>query len=398
MRIAIYTNDLTRDNVHLMPWRTVVEVTAGMRKAGHDAVVLSGRPGARGEEWVCGTVPIREVAKSRTPEGRSALLDYIRQERFDILYWPFAWWGAGKARKLLERLNLRIVGYVPGSRYLFRSVLRAIPSIGLRFSLPYLAQSLYSDSRLVAEMKRGGVGSAITMTEFSRRALIRGGWPEDRIVAIPPGKSPVAIPETDAPVFRRVMESVGDKPFFLFFGPPTPIRGVNQLLDAFPRVAAANGDARLVCLFRADPNVDMPLFRQKIERLGLGDRVQCVWESVTQGELAAFLNACHAVVLPFLIVPSEIPLAIIEVLEYGKPVIVSNAEGTGRFCRPFGVVTAPGNVAQLSAAMVRLREDLDLYTKKSAAAEVQWRSHPTWGRVADRWGAVLDEAISAVTA
>ena len=333
MRIAIFINDLTCENVHLMPWRTVVEVAIGMGKAGHKVLILSGRPRTKGGEWLCRTVSIREVAKPRTSAERLTLLDQIREENLDILYWPFAWLGARKARRFLNKLSMQIVGYVPGSRYLFRSVLRAIPSIGLGFALPYLAQSLYSTSRLVTEMKLAGVESVVTMTEFNSQTLIRGGWPKDRVAVTAPGKSPLVTPDIGSPFLQRIMKAIGKNPFFLFFGPPTPIRGVNQLLDAFPRIAMFNGDARLVCLFRADSNVNIPLVRQRIKKLGLGGRIHCIWESVTRGELAAFLNACHVVVLPFLLVPSEIPLAIIEAAGYGKPVISTGPSGTGEYVK-----------------------------------------------------------------
>ena len=156
MLIAVYTNDLNPDNIHLMPWRMVVEVVAGMREAGHEAVVLSGCPEKRTKEWYFGAVPICPVSKSRTDQERDTLLEQIQSVNYDVLYWPFAWWGAGKTHKLFRQLHLRVIGYIPGARYVFRSVLRAIPSIGVYSLLPYLMQSIYSNSRLVRGMKWGG--------------------------------------------------------------------------------------------------------------------------------------------------------------------------------------------------------------------------------------------------
>jgi glycosyltransferase involved in cell wall biosynthesis len=361
-----------------------------MCEAGHDAFVLSGWPEAGNEEWRYGTVSIHKVAKPRTAEERVGFLRRIRAENIDALYWPFAWWGAGNARWLLGQLDMRIVGYIPGARYMFRSVLRAIPSIGLHFSLPYLAQSLYPDSLLTREMKRVGVDSVITMTDFSRQALIRGGWPEDCVIAVPPGKSPVDTPATDAPVFRRIMRVVGDKPFFLFFGPPTAIRGINQLLNAFSRVAAEHDNARLVCLFRSDSNVDMAAVRRKIEEERQGDRIQCVWQSLTPAELAAFLNACHAVVLPFLLIPSEIPLAIIEASGHGKPVISTGPGGTGEFVAGFGLSAQVGDVADLADKMDALLVDRDLYENRCRRAHEVFALCKRWPEVAQSWLAALE--------
>ena len=390
MRIGIYTNDLTRDNAHLMPWRTVTEVAAGMREAGHDVVVLSGRSEAGCETWHHGNVPIHEVAKSRSDEERRILLNQIHQEQLDALYWPFAWWGANKARALLAQLDVRIIGYIPGAAYMCQSVLCVIPSIGVRFSLPYLVQSLYPTKRLTSEMKRCGVESVITMTDFSRQELIRGGWPKSRIIAVAPGKSTVPKSDVKSPTFQRVMDSVGDRPFFLFFGPPTAIRGVNQLLAAFSRLTSKHDDVCLVCLFRADSNIDMPSFQQKIEGMGLGPRVQCVWDSVKTPELSAFIAACHAVVLPFLLVPSEIPLAIIEAAGHGKPVISTGPGGTGDFVEKFGLTAPVADVSELAAKMKALFYDRDLYKDRCRRAREVFASVKTWPEVAQLWMKVLD--------
>ncbi len=149
----------------------------------------------------------------------------------------------------------------------------------------------------------------------------------------------------------------------------------------------------LVCLFRSDPQTDIAAARQMVEDRLHDERIFCVWESVGKVDLNAFLEACHAVVLPFLLVPAEIPLAIIEAAGCQKPVITTGPGGTGDFVREFGLAVPAGRSHALADAMRRLLEDQQLYADKCAAARRMYAAHPTWDEVAQTWLSIAARAI-----
>lgn len=389
MKIALYTNDLTEQNAHLMPWRTIIEVASGMRAEGHDAVVLSGRPEGHGRAWQCGAVSVIDTEKLKNPNGTKLLHRRITSGRFEALYWPFAWWRASAPIELLSTLSIPVVGYLPGARYDFSAVLRALPSLGLRASLPYLVQSIYPSSALVRGMRASGVRQVITMSEFSRKSAIAGGWPANQAHAIWPGREAVMPQSEPTPVFSALKTQLDDAPFFLFLGPPTPIRGTNQLLDAFESLSKQHPSVRLVCLFRADSNIDIAATRRVFEQSRQNDRLHVIWGSLTCAELAAFLKACYAVALPFLLVPSEIPLAIIEAAGHGKPVISTGPSGTGDFVSTFGIQTRVADADDLSAAMHHLLDDPVYYSQCCMAAFRTFDACKTWPDVARNWLDVL---------
>jgi glycosyltransferase involved in cell wall biosynthesis len=153
----------------------------------------------------------------------------------------------------------------------------------------------------------------------------------------------------------------------------------------------------LVCLFRSDPGIDVAAIRRRIESRRYAERIICVWESVRKVDLEAFLEACHAVVLPFLLVPSEIPLAVIEAAGHRKPVITTGPGGTADFARPFGLAVPPANSSALAAAMLQLLEDRQLYAGKCDAARRIYAAHPTWEEVAQSWLSVADRAVNSRT-
>jgi glycosyltransferase involved in cell wall biosynthesis len=235
----------------------------------------------------------------------------------------------------------------------------------------------------------------IAASEFNRSAVCRAGWPAEDTYVIPPGRPrDQAGPNEDHPIIFPIVQSkLAGRPFYLFLGPPTAIRGIGPLLRAFGILAQARSDVCLLCLFRSDPGSDVAGIRRRIESSPHAERILCVWGSVGKGDLDAFLDACHAVVLPFLLVPSEIPLAVIEAAGHGKPVLTTGPGGTADFVRDFGLAVPAGHSSALAEAMRRLLDDQQLHAEKSAAAQRLYAAHPTWEQVAQSWLAVADRAL-----
>ena len=100
-------------------------------------------------------------------------------------------------------------------------------------------------------------------------------------------------------------------------GPPGRIRGVFELLGAFEKAADKLKDICLICLFRADGLLDTEKIRGILSKMKNRNRIYTIWESLDIRELYSFIKACHAQILPFILIPSEIPLAIIETIPAG---------------------------------------------------------------------------------
>lgn len=385
MNIALYTHDLNVENGYLMPWGTVLEVGACLSTAGHSAMILSGVSSEPGAGWTARGVRVREVRKPKNRHNLEPLGEVCREERIEVLYWPLDWRRARTDLLSLERVGLQVVWYIPGAWYGLRQVMRAMCLMRSCATLSYLAQVLAPKHRFVRALLAQGARPLITMTDCTRDKLIQLGYPCDAVAAIPPGKEPLPAVGGPSALFNRWREALGDDPYFLFFGPPQAIRGVGQMLSAFQQVAQNHASVRLVCLFRADPGVNTTSWQQRVSRLPCRDRIVAVWESVNRGDLAAFLSGCHAVLQPFLLVPSEIPLAVIESAGYGKPVISTGPSGTGLFAQQFGLMVPPGNAKALAEAMMCLLTNKALYADKCRAALRVYENHPTWDMVAARW-------------
>ncbi len=390
MKIAIYTNDLNEHNIHLMPWRTVLEVSTHIIRLGQSAIVLSGSKKRNEPNWLNKGIQIKAVQKSLNRVGLDKLAAICRDEGVEVLYWPLDWRKPRTDVLQLENVGLRVIWYVPGAYYRLIPVLKVAPYLGLKAVLPYLAQAVMPKRYYVRRLTKNGVRPLIMMSDYSRAMTIRAGYPEKAVFSIPPGKAPLVSSDDKSSVFEETKEKIDGRPYFLFFGPPQAIRGVEQILKAFKRVSSKNADVCLVCLFREDRGLDAESLRVRIQGMKFGKQLISVWESVSKTDLDLFLRNCYAVLKPFLLVPSEIPLAVIEAAGYGKPVISTGPDGTGCFAEQFGLMVPPANYRALAEAMLILLNDRQLYEKKCAAGARVYADHPTWENVAEQWLRIAD--------
>jgi glycosyltransferase involved in cell wall biosynthesis len=93
------------------------------------------------------------------------------------------------------------------------------------------------------------------MTDVAGRRALPACYEKVRVHFSPPGKNNEdcfennGLSETFDPWLQQ-------RPCFLFMGPPSMIRGVLEMLDAFDRAAEKHPDICLVCLFRPDSRLD----------------------------------------------------------------------------------------------------------------------------------------------
>lgn len=393
MKALIFTHDLDDANSHLMPWRTVCEVALRLGGLGIDAGLVS-LGGARREIVGPGIPP----GAAGIRKARSLLAGDLREVadsfRPDAVFWPLAWREPAWRLRLAGGIGAPLVGYFPGGVYGPGPVLGAARRLGARTLAPYLLEAVLPKGRRLGVFRRSGVRAIIAFSDLTARTVAGAGWPEDRVHTIYPGRDALA-PGGEAPELpAEVTEWLDGRPYYLFMGPPSAVRGVFELIAAFDRAAALRPEIALVCLFRADAPLDAARIRGRLARMRHCSRVLAHWESLESGALAAFLANCHALVLPFRIVPSEIPLAVIEALTWGTPVIASDLGGTGEFVRRFGIATPPGNVGALARAMVRLAADSTLHEERRAQARAAFESHPTWQQVAQAWAQVARRAAA----
>ena len=390
LNILVAVHDLSIAKWHLMPWRTAVEIVRELRVLGHNATLISLDNDAidisyeESDVLPAGTI---RICKQRD-RLEHQLGQLCEQSRPDVLFWPVTWREARWRTRIIVKLPLKIVGWFPGGVYTRSDSLYALRKMGLRPTIRYLLEAFYPKSSQILFLKTHGIDALLTMTTMTARVAVEHGWPSEMAFSIPPGRD-AAYEQVD-PLPESVQAWLGDDSYLLFMGPPSAIRGIDEVLDAFALVSQVSRQTRLICLFRADSILEGDRITRKIAAMACNDRIYTAWESLPRPLLNGFIRACHAVVMPFILVPSEIPLAIIETIAHGKPVLSTLCGGTGEFVANFGAVTPVGDTAALSRSMLKMLTDQDYYFERCQKASEAYAGHPHWDKVTRGWAEVAE--------
>ena len=159
-------------------------------------------------------------------------------------------------------------------------------------------------------------------------------------------------PSHRAPAGMKTKLGFGESdPLLVVIGRLEPQKGHSVLLHAMPATLREIPNLRLVCV--GEGSLKQPL-ATLTHNLGISGSVRFVG---FQSNITDWLALADATVLPSFY--EGLPLAAIESLAAGRPVIASHVDGTPEVVvnGVSGLTFAPGDIVALSSAMVRLLSD-----------------------------------------
>ncbi|HSS43237.1 MAG TPA: glycosyltransferase family 4 protein [Solirubrobacterales bacterium] len=162
-------------------------------------------------------------------------------------------------------------------------------------------------------------------------------------------------------------------PVVLSFGLLRPYKGIENLLEAFGRVAASNPAAELWIV--GNPRMDVePLRRHATET---GGRIRFVTRFVDDAEIPAIFRRADLVVLPYL--DAEHSGVLYTGLAFGKPLVLSAVGGFPEVAETGAArLVPPGDTDTLAATLKELlgdeaaRADLASAAVQAAAGPYSW--------------------------
>ncbi len=182
----------------------------------------------------------------------------------------------------------------------------------------------------------------------ARLRLVEGGVDVDRI--------------RQAPCIEHEEFGIDEQhPIVLWAGRLDPVKGLDELIEAFSETAAAT-DANLLI---AGDGAYEPQVRALIERSGLQN---CVHMLGRRDDVASLLKLADLFVLPSR--TEGLPNALLEAMAARKPIVTTEVPG----CRDLicheqnGLLVPPRNAPQLAAAMIRLLTDETTAARLAATA------------------------------
>ena len=162
---------------------------------------------------------------------------------------------------------------------------------------------------------------------------------------------------------RRLREDIGIKPgdfVYITISRLTIQKGHTHLLDAIPSVLETYPEDSKF-LFLGDGH-QKSILADKIKRLGLSEKVQLLG---TRKEIPEFLSLADVFVLPSLW--EGLPLALLEAMSVGLPVVATRVEGVESIIidGENGFLVAPKDSEALARALIDIRLSPDTFNSFS---------------------------------
>lgn len=383
--IVFIAHGFTRDNVRLQPWRYLFEIARRIAETRNVVVITEGAEDAEEEIWDEGIC----VVKSRylSVRRQKDLIQLILRYRPQQLWWSvtprsIAYW------KLFRAIRCDKYALITCPLYSYTQLVRASLA-GVPFDeLKALWQQRLVPRRLFTMMLRGRAFKKLfTQSEANSNILARSGVQKEKLFVLRVGIDPADRDPVDAQVLENEKAGLGleeQTVTLLYFGAIRKIRGFNALLDAFRLVAGESKHASLVVLARGADEKLTSAVSEQIARAKLTGRVHVIGGWLTREQVWAHIESSDLVVLPFVIVPSDVPIAILEAMARGRPVIGSPIDGIPELISGRGVVVDPLDPKLFASAMLSLISDKAGRDRLGKSARDYMMNYPDWETIGNQ--------------
>lgn len=390
MNLLFCCHDFKRENLRLMPWRYLHEVARGLVKRGHQVSVISvERPEASGTNSLDG-ITLCRTDKKGLFSGRA--LNELAGTA-EAIVWsasPLTTFHYSKLKQLGRPLLLLFTGPFYTMREIVRAQKGRVPFRQLATHYQHALAPLCLTACLI---KAPFVKAAVVLSRENARLLGIHGCPDDKVTVIPPGYDGSRIGDSPgiSPADARKLLSLPEGPKILtYLGSLYQVRGVNVLLEAFAEAARQIPGLLLLILARTENQAEINALANRAAKLGIADRTVIIPGFLEKDQVYNYLSASNAVVLPFILVPSDMPLGALEAMALGKPVITTAIDGLPEMVAQKGLVVPPGDAPALAKAICTLSRDEQLYDTLKESCATYMSHYPTWEEITDKFDAIIE--------
>jgi glycosyltransferase involved in cell wall biosynthesis len=404
MRICLVSFGLEERNQRLQPWRYLLEIADTLVQNGHDVHLVSDGYPRLSKEGKVGSLPVLRLnsLESWPLRGNPKLARTVDDLRPDVVFWHL---GLTSFLRLgtLKQISAPVIGVFTSPIYRPREILRlGVLRLlrGWRLSAIHVLGLLIPGILIQRVLRQGLIKQLIVECETTRIRLMERGVPGDLVHPIRPGIDPawfdIKTATTERTRVREEFKFSTDAFVVGFFGPPVLLRGLPVLIKAIAMAREECPQINLLILSRGrngELRSEHRAVGQLMGRLGAEQWSRMVTGFLSQEQLIHTVAACDVIALPFEVVPSDVPLSVLEAMALGVPVITTQVacllelvpEGAG-------LCVAPRDPSAMAEALRVLATDASLRRGLGKAGREQAISWET-SRKAD---AVLDRLLRSL--
>lgn len=402
MRIAIISASLVPDLARLQPFRTILEMGRELLSRGHETILISdGLPRMPQLDTVSG-LDIRRVPSVQIFRGRQnqRLLDIVDDFEPDIILWHLGL-SSFVHQQFSGVFSQPTIAVVSSPAHEFKEILHSMPRVigsNIDLVLTHLLGGLVPGKLIRNAFSSGGLEGLITLSEATRQYLIERGAPAAQTWVTPPGIDEdwldLVFDDSERQQLRCELGFSDDDFVVTYFGSPAPVRGIFTFIKAVQEVAEVHSQVKILILSRRTPD----RWAREAARLDKvmsrnSNLIKVVDGYLDLHDLIRHVSAGDAVCLPFELLPSDVPLSILEAMAVKQAVITTRVA-----CLPElvengrGFLVEPGSVASIADRLQTIVGNPDATKQHQEQARLYVESNRKWADMGERLEQVLLEA------
>lgn len=365
MKILVVCEGVTKYSVFAQPWKHAFELAKRMIRHGNDVELLTNIAAENSIDNAINGVPIIMVKKGKFFFHSDQILKYLNDKKFDVINWHGSdAWSTIHIWRIRKKLRNNVVWTLHSGPLSVNDIknLKLSELFALTGFWNNVVNSFWPSYILRKWMNLPQIKGVIALSQRLKMYLVRKGIKNEEEVEVI--RSGVDVKKFN-PLSKEQITGRGNCIMFddksdkvvLYFGPPSPLRGVDTLFKAMPQVIKNFSNVKLLLLIRgADRKIKwLEKVAGKIE-----GKVLIIEGVLSEEALINYLSLADIIVLPFRFWPQvECPLTILEAMAMSKTVVTTNVGAIPEIVvnGENGILVPPNDPKRLANAIIKLLLD-----------------------------------------
>lgn len=402
MNIAILIDNFNENTMIRQPWNYAYVIANELASSGEKVEIFTNNQSGCASKEKLDSCTIQRLDVKSLCNLTKTSLETISKQKPDVLYF-FGNSLSGIYLQRIKRLNIPLVLHISSVHYSL-SDLKVLSIRNLFSHRINLLAALPFGSCFVRKLNSSVIGEITVPSKAIKKSVVRLGVSEGKIHVAPLTFNNFEWPEKNGLISIKDTEEIlnvgKNKSNFIitYLGSPSTIRGTDILIDAAKILKNNNSKAKIFMLLRSDWNdedKEKDFLLRKIRQLSLNETIKVVIGTLPRNFLKRYIAISDILVFPFKIVQSEPPLAILEAMALGKPVITTHTCGLPELVNSKAFIVKPSDASNL-AEMIMFAERYRIKTSKLGRDACDYVSKLPRNEYLGKWAKkVLYQAIQS---
>lgn len=380
-KLVIVANGFRKKDIRLQPWRYIYEIAVHLSEKYHVVILSDGDDVV--EQWKNNFTVMQSSALS--VRKKKELLTVIQTINPEIIFWSTTTRTIAYS-KIFRKISCRMILFITSPMYRWTDLLRSVYAmVPFRESKALWLQRFIPRNIFSKFLNNNRFEKIIVQSEENRDLLERIGVNAEKLHIIPVGvdRHPGKLMPTTSHADKDI--------HLLYLGALRRIRGFDALLRIMPELLSINDHIKLRILARGANEDRCNMVRDYCKKHMIAENIEVIGGWLSKHDVQQYISQADIVVLPFILVPSDIPIAVLEAMAAGKPVIGSNVDGIPGLIRDRGIVVNPLDRQGFIDAIIKITEN-EKYRKRLAENAYKFmKEYPTWEKI----GPLISEVCDA---